>query len=104
MTEAPGRARTLRLLLLLTLPALLLVGLYARSLDYGFAWMDETEIAEREIVLGDEPWVEAFKRPLHRTPDYAGGATPTTDPSRSSSRPPCTGSRAPRPATTARSR
>ena len=76
MTKAPGRVRALRLLLLLTLPALVLVGLYARALDYGFTWMDEVEIAEREIVLGDEPWTEAFKRPLHRTPDYAGGMNP----------------------------
>jgi tetratricopeptide (TPR) repeat protein len=53
-----------------------LVSLYARTLDYGFTWMDETEIAEGEIVLGDEPWVEAFRRPLHRTPDYAAGVNP----------------------------
>ena len=42
----------------------------------GFSWMDEAEIAEGEIVLGDEPWVEAFRRPLHQTPDYAVGVNP----------------------------
>jgi hypothetical protein len=53
-----------------------LVGLYARSLDYGFAWMDEVEIARQEIILGDEPWIEAFRRPLHRPPDYTEGVNP----------------------------
>lgn len=62
-------ARRLAGAFVLASAALLLIGgLYLRTLDYGFAWMDEAEIGEREIVLGEESWTAAFTRPLHRSP------------------------------------
>jgi tetratricopeptide (TPR) repeat protein len=51
--------------------------LYLRGLDYGLAWMDETEIGAGEIVLAPgEPWTAAFTRPLHRSVAGDPGANP----------------------------
>jgi hypothetical protein len=51
---------------LLGFATIIVVGLYGRALDYELAWMDETEIAQRAIVLapGESP-LHAFTRPLH---------------------------------------
>ncbi len=61
----------------LLLPALLLLGLYVRALDYELVWMDQREIGDREIVLVDQPLIAAFDRPLHQSPGYA---TPGSNP------------------------
>jgi tetratricopeptide (TPR) repeat protein len=51
---------------LLGFATVVVVGLYGRALDYELAWMDETEIAQRAIVLAPgESLGHAFTRPLH---------------------------------------
>ena len=69
------RALPLALVLLVSTAAIAV--LYARALGYGLAWMDEREIGQGEIVLGaDEPWTDAFTRPLHRSEPGIAAANP----------------------------
>lgn len=57
----------MRALALLALPPLLFLGLYLRTVDYGFVWMDQTEIVEGEILLEPGSLARAFTQPLHST-------------------------------------
>ena len=67
----------MRALALLLLSFAAIAALYARTLGYGLAWMDDEEIGRGEIVLGtDEPWTHAFTRPLHRSEPGVAAANP----------------------------
>jgi hypothetical protein len=48
------------------LPALLFAALHLRTLDYGFAWVDEAEIANASILRPPGQILAAFAEPLHR--------------------------------------
>ena len=48
------------------LPALLFAALHLRTLDYGFAWVDEAEIVSGSILRPPGQILHAFAEPLHR--------------------------------------
>ena len=48
------------------LPALLFAARHLRTLDYGFAWVDEAEIAAGTILRPPGEILAAFAQPLHR--------------------------------------
>ncbi len=69
---------------LLLLPAALFLALYLPALDHELVWMDETEIAGREIVVPPDALATAFVRPLHAsaTPGLGELRNPYYRPSR----------------------
>ncbi len=63
-------------LVLLLIPALIFIGLYARSLDYDFVWTDQGEIEVGLLIIPVEQIAGAFTRPM--LPDvgqHVSGAT-----------------------------
>jgi len=58
---------SLKAVILLSLPALLLIALYLPALDYEFAWMDATEIEGGNLILPQGSMTSAFLRPLQVT-------------------------------------
>src|SRR5262245_45146382 len=47
------------------LPPLLFFALYARTLDYGFVWVDQAEIVAGSILRPPGRIASAFAEPLH---------------------------------------
>jgi protein O-mannosyl-transferase len=52
------------------LPALLFAALHLRTLDYGFAWVDEAEIGAGTILRPPGEILAAFGQPLHRAQGF----------------------------------
>jgi hypothetical protein len=53
------------------LPALLFLGLHARTLDYEFVWTDLPEIADGSILRPPGRILDAFQEPLHAIDHFA---------------------------------
>jgi len=58
---------SIKTILLLGLPALLLVAIYQSALDYEFVWMDSVEIQDGDLILPQGAMLSAFTRPLQVT-------------------------------------
>jgi tetratricopeptide (TPR) repeat protein len=54
--------------LLFLLPGVALVALYARALDYDYAWTDTSAIGQRTMLRPPGEIALAFREPLHRIP------------------------------------
>jgi tetratricopeptide (TPR) repeat protein len=67
--KAGLRRRGFAAALLFLLPGVALVALYARALDYDFAWTDATAIGHRTMLRPRGEIALAFREPLHRIPD-----------------------------------
>jgi tetratricopeptide (TPR) repeat protein len=65
--ESAGvRRRAATAVLLLLLPGVALAALYARALDYDYAWTDTSAIAGRSMLRPPGEIALAFREPLHR--------------------------------------
>jgi tetratricopeptide (TPR) repeat protein len=60
--------------LLFALPAIALAALYARALDYDYAWTDTSAIEGRSLLRPAGEIALAFREPLHRIPHRGAAA------------------------------
>jgi tetratricopeptide (TPR) repeat protein len=69
-----ARRRAATAALLLLLPGVALAALYARALDYDYAWTDTSAIAGRSMLRPPGEIALAFREPLHRIAHRGGAA------------------------------
>ena len=66
--KASWRRRGFVAALSFLLPGVVLVALYARALDYDYAWTDTSAIGQRTMLRPSGEIALAFREPLHRIP------------------------------------